>query len=118
MADARHSDADKRTVVEEGTSFRGSLTSTRPILVRGQVDGELAAPSLTVSASGSVRGTVKVDELRSEGEIAGEFDANTVHLSGRVRDNTVVRAKSVSKLFTATAVLQLAERGDLDLNAE
>ena len=33
-------------------------------------------------------------------------------------DTTSLRAKSVSKLFTATAVMQLAERGQVDLNAD
>jgi len=63
--------------------------------VKGRVDGELAAPALDVSAGGAVHGKVQVGELRSEGEIAGEFDADIVHLSGVVKDNTVLRAKSI-----------------------
>ena len=99
---------DRKTLVEEGTTFKGSLSSSCPIVVRGRVEGELAAPSLTVTASGTVHGKVKVDELRSQGEIAGEIDADLVQLSGVVRDNTVVRAKSIDvKLAPANGKLQL-----------
>ncbi len=85
----------KKTLVEEGTQFKGSLISNCPVEVKGAIQGDVTAPSLTVSASGAVRGTIKVGELRSEGELAGEFDADVVLLSGVVKDNTVIRAKSM-----------------------
>ncbi len=91
---------ERKTLVEEGTQFKGSLSSNCPVIVRGQVEGDVAAPSLSVSTSGSVRGKVKVQELRSQGEIAGEFDAELVQLSGSVKDNTVVRAKSLEVKLT------------------
>jgi cytoskeletal protein CcmA (bactofilin family) len=81
--------------VEEGTQFKGSLTSNCPVEVKGRVEGDLAAPALAVSASGAVHGKVKVGELHSQGEIAGEFDADVVQLSGTVKDNTVIRARSL-----------------------
>jgi cytoskeletal protein CcmA (bactofilin family) len=96
MSDANAKRADgPRTLVEEGTQFKGSLSSKCPIEVKGRVEGDLQAPSLTVSAKGAVHGKVKVEELFSEGEIAGEFDADVVRLSGVVKDNTVIRAKSL-----------------------
>ena len=44
------------------------------------IEGDLAAPALSVSASGAVHGKVKVGDIKSEGELAGEFDADTVQL--------------------------------------
>ena len=94
--------------MEEGTQFKGSLSSKCPIEVKGRVEGDLQAPSLTVSASGAVHGKVKVEELLSEGEIAGEFDADVVRLSGTVKDNTVIRAKSLEvKLAPANGRMQV-----------
>lgn len=86
---------EKKTLVEEGTEFRGSLTSKCPVEVRGKIDGDLNAPSLHVSPSGAVSGKVHVGSLVSQGEIAGEFDADSIHLSGTVKDNTVIRAKTL-----------------------
>jgi cytoskeletal protein CcmA (bactofilin family) len=99
---------DKQTLVEEGTQFKGSLSSNCPVVVRGRIEGDVQAPSLTVSTSGAVHGKVKVDELRSKGEIAGEFDAEIVQLSGSVKDNTIIRAKSLEvKLSPTTGKLQV-----------
>jgi cytoskeletal protein CcmA (bactofilin family) len=98
MADPKMAEAPasgKKTLVEEGTEFRGSMVSKCPVVVSGKVDGEVHAPSLTVSASGGVYGKVRVGEILSEGEIAGEFEAETVRLSGRVNNNTLIRARSI-----------------------
>jgi cytoskeletal protein CcmA (bactofilin family) len=98
----------KKTLVEEGTEFKGSLASNCPVDVKGRIEGEVKAPTLTVSASGAVRGKVKVNELRSEGELAGEFDADNVQLSGSVKDHTVIRAKSLEvKLATGSGKMQV-----------
>jgi len=98
----------KKTLVEEGTSFKGSLSSTCPVVVRGRVEGDVSAPSLQVSASGAVHGKVKVGEMQSHGELSGEFDAETVQLSGSVKDNTIVRARSLEvKLAPTNGKLQV-----------
>ncbi len=89
-APARH------TVVEEGTEFKGALTSSCPIDVRGKIEGDITTPSLTVSSTGAVHGRAKVGAVRSEGELSGEFDAESVELAGKVKDNTVIRARSLS----------------------
>lgn len=97
----------KVTVVEEGTEFKGTLSSSCPVDVRGRVEGELSTPSLTVSASGAVHGRAKVGAVRSEGEISGEFEADRVELSGRVRDNTVIRARSLEVKLERARGLQV-----------
>lgn len=111
MSEARNplgSATEKRTLVEEGTTFKGSLTSTCPIFVKGGVEGDIQAPSLTVAASGTVSGKVKAGELKSEGSLAGEFDVDKVQLSGSVKDNTVIRAKSLEvKLAVASSKMQV-----------
>jgi cytoskeletal protein CcmA (bactofilin family) len=92
----------KKTLVEEGTQFKGSLSSTCPVVVKGRVEGDVSAPSLQVSATGAVHGKVKVGEMQSHGELSGEFDADTVQLSGSVKDNTIVRAKSLEVKLAPT----------------
>jgi cytoskeletal protein CcmA (bactofilin family) len=93
---------EKRTLVEEGTTFKGSLTSTCPILVKGGIEGDISAPSLTVASTGAVSGKVKAGELKSDGELSGEFDVDKVQLSGSVKDNTVIRAKSLEVKLAVT----------------
>ena len=70
MADPKMAEAAasvKKTLVEEGTEFKGSLVSKCPVAVNGRV----------------------------EGEIAGEVEAESVLLSGRVSNNTIIRAKTL-----------------------
>jgi cytoskeletal protein CcmA (bactofilin family) len=85
----------KQTTVEEGTEFKGTLHSRCEVVVRGVVDGDLVAPSVVVSETGTVIGNVKADCIRSEGVLAGHVDADDVYLSGSVRSDTVIRAKSL-----------------------
>ena len=108
MVGPKDSANDRKTLVEEGTQFKGSLSSSCPIVVKGRIDGDVSAPSLTVSSTGSVHGKVKVGEMESQGELSGEFDADVVQLSGTVRDKTVVRAKSLEvKLAPVTGKMQV-----------
>src|SRR5688572_32758571 len=98
----------KRTVVEEGSHFKGVLVSRCPIDVRGHIEGELVTPSLSVGKSGSVHGSAKVGSMRSEGELSGEFDANRAELAGVIKDNTVIRARSVEvKLASSKGKMQV-----------
>ena len=91
----RNSGEQKQTTVEEGTEFKGTLSSTCPVVVRGVLDGEIKAPSLSVAATGTVVGNVRAQRIQSEGVLAGNVDADEVSLSGNVRSNTVIRAKTL-----------------------
>ncbi len=85
----------KKTLVEEGTELTGTLKSTCPVVVNGTVDGEFSAPELTITESGAVLGSIKVDKLRSDGTLSGDIDADDVYLSGVVKSNTVIRAAAL-----------------------
>jgi cytoskeletal protein CcmA (bactofilin family) len=85
----------KHTLVEEGTEFKGTMSSSCPIVVMGKVEGDIAGPVIHITPSGVVAGVVKVKDLHSAGELAGEVEAETVQISGKVRDRTVIRARSL-----------------------
>lgn len=98
MADPKKAEAAaaaKKTLVEDGTEFKGSLVSKCPVAVSGKVEGEIHAPSLTVASSGGVFGKMRIGQITSDGEIAGEVEAESVLLSGRVSNNTIIRAKTL-----------------------
>lgn len=95
MSDKNGLPTGKHTLVEEGTEFKGTMSSNCPIVVMGKVEGDVTGPEIHVSPTGVIAGNVKVKELRSEGEVAGEVEAQVVRISGRVRDKTVIRARSL-----------------------
>jgi cytoskeletal protein CcmA (bactofilin family) len=114
--ETKPSDMNRLTVVEEGTEFKGSMTSTCAVVVKGKIAGELSSPALTVTPSGTVSGKVKVGTLASQGEIAGEFEAEHAHLSGRVSDSTIVRAKTLEVKLTSDGRMTVTFGDDTKLD--
>jgi hypothetical protein len=98
----------KHTLVEEGTELKGTMSSNCPIVVMGKVEGDITGPIVQVTNTGVIAGKVKVTELRSAGEIAGEIEAETVRISGRVRDKTVIRARTLEVSLSRETGTELA----------
>lgn len=90
------------TVIAQGTVMKGSIASEVPVTVSGKVDGDLAAPTLNITSTGSVHGQVLVENLTSQGEVSGEIEAQEVNLSGKVRDKTSIKAKSLEVKLDTT----------------
>lgn len=102
MSDKAISSA-KKTLVEEGTEFKGTMTSTCPVTVNGRIEGELSAPRLDVTSTGVVVGKIKAERLTSRGQLSGEIDAGDLTLSGSVGSNTVIRAKNLEVKLSPSA---------------
>jgi cytoskeletal protein CcmA (bactofilin family) len=85
----------KRTVIENGTEIDGAIKSDRAIVLAGSVKGQVTAPSLDVTQGGTMKGTVKVNQFSCKGEVGGEVMAESVELSGKVLDATVIRSKTL-----------------------
>jgi cytoskeletal protein CcmA (bactofilin family) len=86
---------DKQTLIEQGTEFKGTMKSTCPVVVNGRIEGELSAPELDVTTTGTVRGNIKADRLSSRGSLSGNIDAGDLFLSGSVGSKTVIKAKNL-----------------------
>ena len=80
------------TLVEDGTKIKGSLSSSVPVIVHGNVEGDVDSPAVTVSATGAISGMVVTNTLQSVGKIAGDFDVEQATVAGVVAVGTVVRA--------------------------
>ncbi|NUP08511.1 MAG: polymer-forming cytoskeletal protein [Polyangiaceae bacterium] len=115
MDSQKPTEVNRLTVVEEGTEFRGAVVSSCAVIVKGKVAGELSSPALTVAPSGAVSGKIKVGTLASQGEISGEFDAEHAHLSGRVSDGTMVRARTLDVKLTSENLMTVTFGNDTKL---
>src|SRR5690349_10484054 len=93
---------EKKTIVEEGTALKGSITSTCAVLVQGTIAGEVTGPSIEVSATGSVEGKITTSNLTSRGKVAGELDVESARLSGTVAPKSIVRASKLDVKLAAT----------------
>ena len=97
----------KQTTVEAGTELSGTIKSNVPIIVMGRVEGDVTGPSIRIVAGGAIAGKVKVGDLISEGELAGEIVAETVKISGSVKDKTVIRARTLEVSLTSEKGMQV-----------
>lgn len=91
---------EKQTLIEQGTEFKGTMKSTCPVVVNGRVEGELSAPELDVTSTGTVRGNIKAERLSSRGMLSGNIDAGDLFLSGSVGSKTVIKAKNLEVKLT------------------
>jgi uncharacterized protein YjbI with pentapeptide repeats/cytoskeletal protein CcmA (bactofilin family) len=101
-------DSEKKTYVEEGTEFVGTLRAKCPVVVKGSLEGDLEAPAVSVTSTGRVTGNVKAKRVESEGVLAGAIDADEISLAGEVKSNTVIRARSLE-------VKLASDRGKLEV---
>ena len=98
----------KQTVVEEGTEFKGTIKSSCAVVINGTIDGDVDAPEVTITRSGSIAGAVKATKLRSQGTLSGKVEATDVFLSGVVRSNTAIKAKRLeAKLGSESAQIEV-----------
>jgi len=116
MSDNNGRPGGKHTLVEEGTEFKGTLSSKCPIVVMGKVEGEVSGPVIHITATGVVAGNVKVQELRSDGELAGEVQAQVVRISGKVRDHTVIKARTLEVSLHSDKGAMEVVFGECELN--
>jgi len=87
--------ADKHTLIEQGTEFKGTMKSSCPVVVNGRIEGDLSAPELDVTTTGIVQGNIKAERLSSRGVLSGNVDAGDLFLSGSIGSKTVIKAKNL-----------------------
>ena len=97
----------KESVIAEGTSCKGVVTSDCPVTVSGMIDGELTAPAAVVTGTGRLHGKIRVEQLTSEGQVAGDIEAHTLKLSGQVNDKTRIRAQTLEVKLDSSGGNQL-----------
>jgi cytoskeletal protein CcmA (bactofilin family) len=106
MAELTHAEsrpAEPATIVQEGTDFRGNFTSTCPIVVNGRIQGDVKAPTVTVTSSGVLQGNVEAKTIACRGSVAGVLEADTIELSGDIAQNTIVRAQRLRLNIESTS---------------
>jgi cytoskeletal protein CcmA (bactofilin family) len=106
----------RRTLVDEGTEFKGTIKSSCPVVVAGRVEGDISGPSIEIAEKGFVSGTVKAPEVVSRGEVSGQIDAENLELSGKIRDGTVIRARSLDIKVGRVGPRELIQFGECELS--
>src|SRR5262249_53450811 len=91
------------SIVESGTDFKGTFTSSCPIVVNGSIEGDVTAPGVKVTPSGVLHGHVHARSISCRGSAAGVFEADTIELSGAIAQNTIIRAQRLNLNIASTS---------------
>ena len=84
------------SVIDQGAVFKGTITASSNVVVRGVLEGEVTGPGLEVDSTGVMVGHAKVTRLRSSGELEGTYEAEQAEVFGRLRDGVLIRADSLT----------------------
>lgn len=72
--------SNNRSVFSSDLRITGDVSSSGIIEVLGEVEGTIAAHTLTIGAEGRVSGQVAADTVEVKGKLDGRIDANTFTL--------------------------------------
>jgi cytoskeletal protein CcmA (bactofilin family) len=73
------------SIISPDTTLTGNLESQGDVQVDGRVHGDVMAHTLTIGEQGSVRGTVKAEQLKVCGEVVGEIQGGTISLTASAK---------------------------------
>ncbi|MFT4148602.1 MAG: polymer-forming cytoskeletal protein [Paracoccaceae bacterium] len=71
----------RRSILAADLVIEGDVTSTGPVDVQGRVAGQVKAPEVLISPTGTIDGTALAHDLAVQGQISGAVEAHTVSLS-------------------------------------
>ena len=68
------------TVISASAEMKGSITTTDSIEIRGSIEGDVRAASITICQGGRVKGDLTADVITVQGHAEGRIQAQDVRL--------------------------------------
>jgi cytoskeletal protein CcmA (bactofilin family) len=90
------SPSEKPTVVSEGASFDGNITTLGSVHIEGKFKGSIKAAKVTVSKLGSVNGKIDATTLNVFGHLKGDANCDNLSLSSEANISAKITYKSIS----------------------
>ena len=67
--------------INEDVRIRGSITVSEPLVVAGQLDGDIYADTLHIASTATITGEVTAESVTIDGRVLGSIVADKVYLS-------------------------------------
>ena len=68
------------TIVSANTEFKGAITASDSVEIRGKIEGDVRAASITVYAGAKIKGDLTADVILVQGHVEGRIQAQDVRL--------------------------------------
>ncbi|MDC1382772.1 polymer-forming cytoskeletal protein [Candidatus Puniceispirillum sp.] len=85
----------ERSRISEDLRITGSISASKPVIMSGQLDGNIDAVSMHIASTGVINGDIKADNLKIDGTVIGNIVAEQLHLSASGCLKGEVRCRSV-----------------------
>ena len=115
------SDAD--TLLSEDMSFQGTMTLSRPAMIKGQLTGKIESDSnVFIEKEADVKADVKADELSVKGNLSGSVQASVIELGSSAVFSGDVKAQSLAMesgcTFSGSSQIGAAPKASEEVPAE
>lgn len=73
--------APQSSQINADVRIRGTVTVSEPLVMAGQLDGDIEADTLHITATARITGDVKAQNVTIDGTVLGSIVADKVHLT-------------------------------------
>ena len=69
------------SVISQEMRITGLITATKPLILLGQIDGNIDAVSVHIRSTATVNGDINAEKVTIDGTVCGNVTADELHLS-------------------------------------
>ena len=85
----------KPSIISEGFTFEGTITSDGVLNIAGTVRGKVTAKSVLIDASGQVNGELNSEQLVIKGQLNGEVNCDDLNIGPLARVDGIISYKYI-----------------------
>lgn len=85
----------KPSIISEGFTFEGTITSDGILNIAGTVRGKVTAKSVLIDASGQVEGELNSEQLVIKGQLKGEVNCDDLNIGPLARVDGAISYKYI-----------------------
>jgi cytoskeletal protein CcmA (bactofilin family) len=85
----------KPSIISEGFTFEGTITSDGVLNIAGTVRGKVTAKSVLIDASGQVEGELNSEQLVIKGQLKGEVNCDDLNIGPLARVDGAISYKYI-----------------------
>lgn len=90
-------ESDVDTLLSEDMNFEGTMSLSRPAMIKGQVSGKIESDSnVFIEKEADVKADVKADELSVKGNLSGSVQASVIELGSSAVFSGEVKAQNLA----------------------
>ena len=102
------------SVISQEMRITGLITATKPLILLGQIDGNIDAVSVHIKSTATVNGDINAQKVTVDGTVCGIVTADKVHLSASAVLNGEVRSKGIEIDEGATIEAKFTKEQELN----